>query len=81
MVEFPNVDPVSLFEEVVERGREQGVASQGAYDELVDEVIEDHRGVGEMHDDSPTEDLEAQLRGRWADYKEALGLDDSQPRL
>ncbi|NBS41142.1 hypothetical protein EBS80_00595 [bacterium] len=81
MVEFLDVDRESLFGEVVERGREQGVSDQEAYHTLVNEVVEDHRSLGEIHDDSPTDDLVEQLRGRWMDYKEALGLDDVQPHL
>lgn len=81
MVEFLDVDRESIFGEIVERGREQGVSDQEAYNTLVNEVVEDHRRVGEIHDDSPTEDLVEQLRGRWMDYKEALGLDDTQPQL
>lgn len=81
MAEFLDVDREAIFGEIVELGREQGVSSEQAYDELIKEVIEDHRGLGEIHDDSPTEDLAEQLRGRWTDYKEALGLDDVQPQL
>lgn len=80
-MEFLDVDREAIFEEVVERGREQGVTSQEAYNDLVEEVIENHRGLAEIHDDSPTEDLEAQMRGRWMDFKEALGLDDAHPQL
>jgi hypothetical protein len=81
MVELLDIDRQSIFEEVVERGREQGVTTQEAYNDLVEEVIEGHREWAEIHDDSPTEDLEEQLRGRWPDYVEALGLDLSQPQL
>jgi len=76
-----DVDHESIFGEIVERGREQGVSDQEGYNTLVGEVVEDHRRVGEIHDDSPTDDLVEQLRGRWTDYKEALGLDDVQPQL
>ncbi len=61
--------PEDLFREVVARGRGQGVTDQSAYDYLVEEVIEEHRKVGEIHTDDPTEDLETHLRGRWADYQ------------
>jgi hypothetical protein len=81
MAEFLDVDRQGVFDEVVERGREQGVTTQEEYNDLVEEVIEGHREWAEIHDDSPTEDLEEQLRGRWPDYKEALGLDDAQPAL
>ncbi|OGL99478.1 hypothetical protein A2501_04525 [Candidatus Uhrbacteria bacterium RIFOXYC12_FULL_57_11] len=81
MAEYFNVDREAIFEEIVERGRAQGVTTQETYNDLVEEVIESHRAVGEIHDDSPTEDMEEQLRGRWTDYKESLGLDDAQPQL
>jgi hypothetical protein len=64
--------PEALFQQVLARGREQGVVEQAAYNDLVEEVIEVHRGAGEIATGDPTEDMEAQLRGRWADYKASL---------
>ncbi|MBI4437721.1 hypothetical protein HY631_02105 [Candidatus Uhrbacteria bacterium] len=65
--------PENLFEEIVARGREQGVSDQAAYDDMVEEVIEAHRGVGEIHTDDETEDWEEQLRGRFEEYVSLLG--------
>ncbi|MFC1788161.1 hypothetical protein ACFLZY_03000 [Patescibacteria group bacterium] len=70
-----------LFQEIVQRGRSEGVTAQDAYDELVKTVIEDHRRVGEIHDDSATVDWAEQLQGRWFDYVRTLGLDQIQPQL
>jgi len=81
MVEFLNVDKQSIFEEIVERGREQGVTSQEAYNELCDDVVTEKLEVGEMDEDSNTIGLVEQLKGRWVDFVEALGLDSSQPQL
>lgn len=67
--------PESLFEEIVARGQAQGVTDQAAYNDLVEEVIEEHRSVGEISTDDPTEDMEAQLRGRWVDYQSMLEED------
>lgn len=64
--------PENLFEEVAARCREHGVASAEAYNGLVEEVIEEHRRVGEINDDEGTEDLEEQLRGRWPEYQARL---------
>ncbi|NQV90008.1 hypothetical protein HQ487_01210 [Candidatus Uhrbacteria bacterium] len=64
--------PEDLFKEVVARCHEQGVAEEGAYNGMVEEVIEGHRRVGEIHDDAGTEDLEEQMRGRFQEYKATL---------
>lgn len=81
MVEFLEEDKEGLFEEVVDQGREEGVADKEAYDELVETVIEDHRRLGEIHDDSSYDALVETIQARWPDYREALGLDEAQPEL
>lgn len=64
--------PESLFEEIVARCRQHGVTSQEGYNQMAEDVIEEHRRVGEVHDDEGTEDLEEQLRGRWPEYQSQL---------
>lgn len=64
--------PEQLFRQVVARCQEQGVVEEAAYNGMVEDVIEEHRRLGEIHDDEGTEDLEAQLRGRFAEYKATL---------
>ena len=81
MTEFLSVDPGEIFLEIVELGRAEGINTQEAYVDLVDEVIERHRGWGEMHDDSSTAGMAEALRGRFAEYKELLGLGEEQPQL
>ncbi len=71
----------TLFLEIVSRGREQEVTIQTQFDDLVEEVIEAHREVGEIADDEGTEDMEEQLRGRWSQYQELLNLGSDQPVL
>lgn len=65
--------PENLFDEVIARCRQHGVTDEAAYNGIVEDVIEEHRRMGEIHDDEGTEDLEAQLRGRWEEYKQTLG--------
>ncbi|OGL66525.1 hypothetical protein A2856_02430 [Candidatus Uhrbacteria bacterium RIFCSPHIGHO2_01_FULL_63_20] len=81
MTENLIVDREELFQEIVELGRTEGINDQEAYNDLVDETVERHRDWGEMHDDSSTVGLSEALRGRWADYRAALGLDAEQPQL
>ena len=73
--------PDSLFQEILSRGRAQGITTQTQYDDLVVEAIEEHREVAEIGDDDDTEDLSEQLRGMWPDYQDALSLSDDQPVL
>jgi hypothetical protein len=64
--------PEALFQQVLARGREQGVVEQAAFNDLLEDVIETHRAVGEIDTSDSTEDMEEQLRGRWVDYKASL---------
>lgn len=61
-----------LFEEVVNRGIAEGVTTQEGYVGLVDMVIEDHRMVGELHDDQNLEGYEDVLEARWPEYLERI---------
>jgi len=81
MTEMLSHNNETIFAEVVSRGREQGVTTQVAFDDLVEEVIEEHRSLGEIHDDEPTEDMEEQLRDMWSRYVEMLDLGSDQPQL
>lgn len=81
MVEFLETDREALFQEVVERGRTEGIASQEAFNDLVEEIIQEHLDVKEMHDDNSTVGLSEQMKGRWPEYQAALGLDRDRPQL
>jgi hypothetical protein len=70
-----------LFQEIVTKGRESGAVSQEAFHSTVEEVVETHRQLGEIHDDESTEGMSEQLKNRWPDYSAALGLDEKNPQL
>jgi len=78
---FGAVDHEALFQEIVAKGRAEGINDQEAFNDLVDDVIEQHRDWGETHDDSPTVGMGEAMRGRFAEYKAALGLGGEQPEL
>jgi hypothetical protein len=61
-----------LFEEVVQRGITDGVTGNEAYEMLVDEVLEDHLAVAEMHDDQDTEGWADALKARYGEYEVRL---------
>ena len=81
MVEFLVENIEEIFDELVGQGREQGVTDQEAYSMLIENVIEEHRELGEIHDDSETETMEEMLRGRWEEFQERLGLNEANPQL
>ncbi len=74
MVENLDVNRQAIFDEIVGRGRDNGVVDQEAYNALVEAIIEDHRRVGEIHDDTETEEITDFLQGRWPVYKNELGI-------
>lgn len=80
-MEFLDVNKQAIFEDIVDRGREQGVVDQETYNELCEEIVQEHVDVGEIDKDSSTVGMSEMLKGRWLDYKEALGLDSSEPQL
>ncbi|MFA5945500.1 MAG: hypothetical protein WC802_01125 [Patescibacteria group bacterium] len=61
-----------LFEEVVSAGVEQGINEESAYFDLVDEVIEEHREIGELHDDQGLDAHADVLKARFAEYMKRL---------
>ena len=61
-----------IFEDVIERGIGLGVATQEAFNKLVDEVIEAHREVGELHDDQNLIGDEEVIKERWGEYQTRL---------
>ena len=72
MTENLVVNRQELFNEIIEKGRAQAVTDQEGYNALVEAVLEDHRRVGEIHDDA--DELAPFLQGRFADFKNELGF-------
>lgn len=58
-----------LFEEISDLAREQGVADEQMWNELVSETVESHLSLGELDKDMDLENLKTILNGMWADYK------------
>ncbi len=71
----------AVFEEIVERGREEGVASPEGYRDLVEDVVAMHADVGSMGDDTSSADVTEQLMGRFEDYQAALGMDGNHQEI
>lgn len=54
-----------VFNEIITRLEEQGSFDQEAYFDMVEEVLEEKREVGELDDDQNIEEYEDKLRHRW----------------
>jgi len=58
-----------LFDEIADLAREQGVADEHAWRELVGETLESHLSLGELDKDMDLENLRTILNGMWESYK------------
>lgn len=74
MIELLGYTRESLYQEVLSRGKDEGIFSEEGFRELVEEVIEEHREWGEIHDDDPTEGLELWVGECWPRYQEDTGI-------
>jgi len=74
MVKFLATSPENLLQEIIAKGRAEGVTDSEGYNQLVQSVIEDHRRVGELHDDQALIDMVQALQERYPDYLSQAGL-------
>ena len=58
-----------LYNEIADLAREQGASDQETWDDIVEEVVEDHMDLGEIDLDEDTEAMKETLRSRWPEYK------------
>lgn len=72
MIENLTFSVEDLFEEVVSAGVEQGVNEETAYFDLVDTVLEEHRGLGELHDDQNLDGHADVVKARFSEYMKRL---------
>ncbi len=61
-----------LFDEIVEQGKGDAVTTEEGFHALVEDTIEEHRRLAEIHDDQNLEGYETQLKARWAEYQARL---------
>jgi len=61
-----------LYNDLVERARRVPIADKEAWDDLVQEVVEEYRTEGVISDDEPTEDFEDVLSEKFDEYYQRL---------
>jgi SMC interacting uncharacterized protein involved in chromosome segregation len=57
-----------LYNEVANRAKDLGVADQQAWDEMVEEVVEEYRSQGLTEEDDDTEGGEEELKAMFSRY-------------
>jgi uncharacterized protein YihD (DUF1040 family) len=62
-----------LFKEIADLAREQGVADESMWKELVDQVIDSHLELGELDKDQDLVGLKTILQDSWGEYKREMG--------
>lgn len=72
MVENLSYNVEDLYEEVAERAREAGVASEEAWNELVEEVLDEHVNWGEVDVDDDITGLREALQEKWKQFERGL---------
>lgn len=66
-MEFIDVNLDAVFNEIMERRETQGMLSREDFYELIDEVLEEKRSLGEMSDDTNFDSAKEMLRRRWSE--------------
>lgn len=68
-----------VFHDIIARMQEEGAFDHEAYDDLVEEVLEEKIELGELSVDDDIDIFKEQLRGRWPDAEASFssGHDDA----
>lgn len=72
MTEFLTFDLNDVFRAAVERMQSDGIATKDAYDELVEELLEEKVELGELSADDDIEEFEDKLQARWPEAEAML---------
>ena len=58
-----------LYSEIADLARDQGVNSKEQWDEMVEDVVEDHLDLGELDLEEDSEGMKDDLKAKWGTYK------------
>lgn len=72
MVEMLSYNAEDLYSELTDRAREAGVTTQEAWNELVEEVLDEHLNWGEIDVDDDVTGLREALQEKWTEFDEKL---------
>lgn len=74
MVEYLAFDLNSAYQEIKERAEAAPVTNKEAWDEMVEDYINEKLGVGELDKDENTEGMIEDLKNMWLEYEKNLNI-------
>lgn len=74
-----NITLGAIFNTVIERRQSQGAFSREEYADLVDEVLEEKREVGEIDDDFDFKQAKEALLARWKEIHDNETMETEGP--
>ena len=74
MVEYLAFDINSAYQEIKERAEAAPVTTKEAWDEMVEDYINEKLGVGELDKDEDTEGMIENLKSMWLEYEKNLNI-------
>lgn len=60
----------AVFQEVLRRRKEQAAFDREAYDQFVEDVIDEKLDLGELDDDNNIQEWKEQLQNRWIEVEQ-----------
>lgn len=72
MVEMLSHNVEDLYDELCDRAAEAGVTTQEAWNELVEEILDEHLNWGELDVDDDVTGLREALQEKWTKFDEKL---------
>jgi polyhydroxyalkanoate synthesis regulator phasin len=67
-----------VIQEVRERAETEVVGTQSAWNEIVEEVIEDHVDLGQIDSDQNTEQWKEVVQHMWKDYRLERAVEEGE---
>lgn len=74
MTKFLTFDTNQAYDEIKERAQAEAVTTKEAWNNYVEEYINEKINVGELHPDSNYEECITNLKARWDVYKDNLSI-------
>jgi hypothetical protein len=66
-------DLEGLYREIKERAFDEGALTREEWDDVVESVIEEHRGSGELDDNESLAEVIESMRARFEDFESEIG--------
>ncbi|EKD32987.1 MAG: hypothetical protein ACD_76C00106G0028 [uncultured bacterium] len=73
MTEYITFDQEALWAEIAEQCASEGVATQESFNEMVDEIVNERLGVGELSPDQNIDRIIESFKQRWPRYQQESG--------